>query len=418
MKKLFFLFLFSVSAYGQTNFVLWDGTNTLVNISAATLGIDCSIHTHFPDYSDSSILFTNGDIWTKQLLIGNSTNAIKTTLAVDGSANTGAGAVVWDSSGNVKIGANDVGGTLGVRSLATFTNNAIVMGALSVGTNGNGPTSNLFTAGIGQFLHVGTDGKVWVDNGSLTVGSGSVQTNLGKLEVAAGSVATPLFNFAGSTVMGFARPSSTEFDMSWSGASKQYFDANGFIQVPSAGGYQFGATANANSSTDTGLYKTAAGVAAFGTTSANNLAWYVWKGEARMTTNQTTTSVTMANCGFNNTLSLAAGRTYGFHAQFFLSDSVAVDGAMIDFDGGAATATDFVVQTTAFDTALNLSSQTTALATDISASTFTGAGAFECHGTITVNAAGTFIPRFAQVSHSTGTLTLRQGSRILMWDMP
>lgn len=133
-------------------------------------------------------------------------------------------------------------------------------------------------------------------------------------------------------------------------------------------------------------------------------------------TDATTTSTTMATTGLSVTL--LAGKSYQFQAELFLSDSTSVDGAKIDFAGGTATATTFRAQVTAFDTALNLSSQPTALNTVASASTFTGAGAFEVHGYIKVNAGGTFIPEFAQAAHTTGTLTLAQGSFIRFIQTP
>lgn len=135
-------------------------------------------------------------------------------------------------------------------------------------------------------------------------------------------------------------------------------------------------------------------------------------------TNATTTPQTWACYVTGSTaIALVASRRYRFHCQAFLSDSTAVDGAAVDFDASTATATTFRQQTTAFDTALNVSTQTTALATDVTASTFTGAGAFESHGYIKVNAAGTFQPRFMQVAHTAGTLTLAEGSNCVLDDV-
>lgn len=137
-------------------------------------------------------------------------------------------------------------------------------------------------------------------------------------------------------------------------------------------------------------------------------------------TNATTTPQTAA-C-YNVTaggvaIALLAGRSYAGNCELFLSDSTAVDGAVIDFDASTATATTFRAQITAFDTALNLSTQVTALATDASASTFTGNGAFEVHLFFKVNAAGTFQPRFFQAAHTAGTLTLAAGSNCRLQDV-
>ena len=96
----------------------------------------------------------------------------------------------------------------------------------------------------------------------------------------------------------------------------------------------------------------------------------------------------------------------------FFSDSVAGEGAKFDFDGGAATATNFVSNCQMLDVALLLSAESTAIATDFAAATTTGASALKCSGSFEVNAAGTFIPRAAQNSHATGTLTVKRGSYV------
>lgn len=144
--------------------------------------------------------------------------------------------------------------------------------------------------------------------------------------------------------------------------------------------------------------------------------WMQWAGQQFLGSDQTNATTTLASTTLSVTL--AAGRNYSFKCILYLSDSVAADGAKIDFAGGTVTATTFRAHATAFDTALNLSSQTTALNTSLTATTFTGAGMYEIHGSIVVNAGGTFIPQFAQAAHTTGTLTLAKGSHMLFFDMP
>lgn len=173
---------------------------------------------------------------------------------------------------------------------------------------------------------------------------------------------------------------------------------------------------------DSGISNCGAGIWCFGTGADNNrLGWTQADNTCVVASNQTNATTTPQTwaCYVTGTtpIALAASRSYRFHCQGFLSDSTAVDGAAIDFDASTATATTFRQQTTAFDTALNLSSQTTALATDVAASTFTGNGAFESHGYIKVNAAGTFQPRFMQVAHTAGVLTLAEGSNCVFDDV-
>jgi len=130
----------------------------------------------------------------------------------------------------------------------------------------------------------------------------------------------------------------------------------------------------------------------------------------------TTISATLANTLLSIPVTL--GHKYIVECQLFLSDSTSVDGAKIDFGGGSAAATNFRVQVTAFDTALNLSTQLTSLTGTATASTFTGNGAFECHGSLEPSSSGTFIVRFAQSAHTTGTLTLARGSYLKVFEAP
>jgi hypothetical protein len=153
------------------------------------------------------------------------------------------------------------------------------------------------------------------------------------------------------------------------------------------------------------------------TTNGDHTGWPVDAGECFVAADQTNATTTLQStaCTVNN---LYSGRKYAFQCEMFLSDSVSTDGAKIDFGGGSATATNFRAQVTAFDTALNLSTQVTSLTATATASTFTGAGAFEVHGSFEPSADGTFLPRFAQGVHTTGTLTLARGSYCTVKDAP
>jgi len=125
---------------------------------------------------------------------------------------------------------------------------------------------------------------------------------------------------------------------------------------------------------------------------------------------QTTTSSTLGSTTLSTTLT--SSKSYTFEITLFVNDSTAADGVKIAFGGGAVTATTFRCQTMITDTALLTSSQTTALTSTVTAATMTGNAFVKCSGFIKVNAGGTFIPQFAQNSHSTGTLTLYAGSNM------
>jgi hypothetical protein len=193
---------------------------------------------------------------------------------------------------------------------------------------------------------------------------------------------------------------------------------NSGASIHASGGNAIGWTsgADASQSLDTGLTRGAAKQVRFGDGGANSNGWYTWSGTCKVTADQTESAATLTSttCTISN---LAASEYYGFTCELFLSDSVAAEGAKIDFNGGSATATTFIAQSQKIDTALNGVDVLTALNGPSAAPTFTGTGAFEVHGTILVNGAGTFLPRFAQNTHASGTLTLKKGSRCMMWDM-
>lgn len=240
-----------------------------------------------------------------------------------------------------------------------------------------------------------------------------------------GTRALPLVTFGGTTTTGFYHRSSptTLLDLSVGGTDIVEFNSGfGFI-IPSGMAVGWMNQTTVGAGPDTGLSRCAALVVCAGTGSVNTTTAFVRTGgTCVVASDQTNASTTPQTAACYQTTSgtvaiaLAAGRTYTGKCELFLSDSTAVDGAAIDFDAGTATATTFRAQITAFDTALNLSSQTTALATDAAASTFTGAGAFEIHFGFKVNAAGTFQPRFMQVAHTAGTLTLAALSHCTLVD--
>ena len=132
--------------------------------------------------------------------------------------------------------------------------------------------------------------------------------------------------------------------------------------------------------------------------------------------NFTSSSATLGNTALS--VNVIAGRKYTFKAILYVSDSVAAEGVKINLAGGTATATNFRVQATAFDTALNFSTQSSALATDLLAATFTGNGSIECHGSFEPATSGSFVIKAAQNTHVTGTLTMFRGSHIILTEVP
>lgn len=133
--------------------------------------------------------------------------------------------------------------------------------------------------------------------------------------------------------------------------------------------------------------------------------WLMQAGHPRLVSNITNATTTMANLT-ELSVTVKAGRKYTFKCILFVADDVAADGVKVDFDGGTATMTSFRAHATIYDTALLASAQVTAIATDFSVAVCTGDALIEIHGAFVCNAGGTFIPRAAQVAHTTGTLTV------------
>lgn len=130
-------------------------------------------------------------------------------------------------------------------------------------------------------------------------------------------------------------------------------------------------------------------------------------------TNATTTLAAIT--GLSATV--VSGRKYIFQINVMCVDSLAADGVKFAIDGGTAAMTNVRMDAEGLDTALEISAQTTALATTVSAATFTGDGLVMFRGSLEPSSSGTFIPRFAQVAHTTGTMTVYRGSHMLVWDV-
>lgn len=169
---------------------------------------------------------------------------------------------------------------------------------------------------------------------------------------------------------------------------------------------------------DAGIQRVTANVVAPANGAGSAVGWIQNPGgSCFLAADQTNATITFANVT-GCSISVTSGRKYAFKFVGFASDSVAADGVKVDFNGGTATATNFRVHCLVWDTALQLSSQATALATAISAATITGASLIQCEGVFEPSSTNTFIPRIAQNAHTTGTLTLSRGSFLRMWDTP
>lgn len=129
------------------------------------------------------------------------------------------------------------------------------------------------------------------------------------------------------------------------------------------------------------------------------------------------TSVTATFANSLLSVNVVAGHKYAITCSLFFNESTAADGAKIDFNGGAATATNFRGDNEVWDASTQSHTpSTSALSTSLGVGSFTGLGTFLFHGAFEPATSGTFILRFAQFSHSTGTLTLQRGSWLELID--
>jgi len=140
---------------------------------------------------------------------------------------------------------------------------------------------------------------------------------------------------------------------------------------------------------------------------------------SRVTGDVTNATTTMAAItGLSATL--VAGRKYIGSVTLKCDDSVAAEGIKFDFDGGTATMTSFWAYgvISAGGVAVEGTVSSSSLAGDINWTTITSTTFITLAFSLVCNAGGTFIPQFAQNSHSSGTATVSLGSFMFMEDVP
>jgi len=221
--------------------------------------------------------------------------------------------------------------------------------------------------------------------------------------------------FGNVTASGEIRPGTTS-SLSWLSRSRLQSPSDGVVELSNSAVTDFSRLQLGGTSSSFPALKRNNAVMVFRLADDSADGWFTYAGgNCFLQADQTNATTTFANIN-NCTINVTSGRRYSFRAVFYLSDSTAADGAKLDSNGGAATVTNFRMQCTAFDTALNFSTQQTTLTGVFAATTFTGAGMFECYGTFEPSSSSTFIPRFAQNAHTTGTLTLARGSHMQWLD--
>jgi hypothetical protein len=135
-----------------------------------------------------------------------------------------------------------------------------------------------------------------------------------------------------------------------------------------------------------------------------------------VTADVTNATATMANLT-DLSVTLAAAGIYVGEMIVKCSDSTAAEGIAFDFDGSAATMTAFAAGAGVLTGGTSVASVTTstAIATDLVWTTITNETWITIRLAMTVNGAGTFIPRFCQgTAHTSGTATVSRGSYLVL----
>lgn len=321
--------------------------------------------------------------------------------------NTGAATVSFNSVGAqaiVKVGATTttalVTGDIRAGALVTVQWDGANFECLSCGGNG----ANLAIA------------NTWA----------LAQTFSGQVLGTAGSATAPGLSFSANTGTGLYQ-AANRMNVAIAQGDHWSFNAGGTtaeIQLGSTTQFSWNSSDPPTAPDgDTGLKRVAAGVV--GPTSGSALTAPGWlqqtAGELALAGDYTNATATFSSTALSATL--ISGRTYNFTVNLLLSDSVAADGFKLDFNGGAATVTNFRVNCRATNdttgaTVAFTAATAAALATVMNVATLasTGTHMVTCNGTIVPSSSATFILRAAQNAHTTGTLTITKGSWISIRD--
>jgi hypothetical protein len=197
--------------------------------------------------------------------------------------------------------------------------------------------------------------------------------------------------------------------------------SNGFLASSTTNiGWSSGAV---GTSIDTGLKRSVAGVAAM-TDGSTGVSW-LQNSAARSrvtTTDVTNVTTTLANITGLSFTTIASRKYTAGKILLFVENVTAADGIKLDLDGGTGTWASFLATYKVYDTSQAgpiASGSVTAIATDITVATVTGAAWVEIEFAGVANAAGTFIPRFAKNSDAAGAaLTCRVNSNMTVEDCP
>lgn len=379
----------------------------------------------FLDDADAATMRTTIGAGTGSGTIGGSAGSTdNAVIAADGTGGTTIQAravTISDVSGSSVTVASTPGNALALAAAAPTATTGASQAGKAASLTASAAVASTDTAGAaaGGSVTITTGAAARNASGNakggdinLVTGAGIGTGSAGQILIPENPSTAPSIAFAGHTGSGLYFNSAVGPEIIHNGSSAAF--GNGTVQIGT--GVLTGGTST--SASDVGLSRVAAGVYAFGTgAAANRNGWFQWYGECFVATDQTnaTTTPQTSTCS----ITVTSGRKYAGTYVFHVADSTAADGVVIDFDGGTSTATNFRAFCTAVDSSAVLKTgPITALATDYSVATITGDGDIECKVSFEPSSTGTFIPRFFQVAHTAGTLTLYRGSNGTLHDFP
>jgi hypothetical protein len=183
--------------------------------------------------------------------------------------------------------------------------------------------------------------------------------------------------------------------------------------------FAFSLSNNGTGSADVGIGRVAAKVVGFldgNWFNGTNTGWMNWQGEQRTTAATTYTSNTTLSTIL--TANLQAARTYSFDIYIPVTASLSTGGIKVAL-AGTATVTSMIADSwVVSNNAITNQVQVTSLTTLSNGLGGAATGAVRVQGTITVNAAGTFLVQTAQNTSSATATVVGQGARLMMHDMP
>jgi hypothetical protein len=198
------------------------------------------------------------------------------------------------------------------------------------------------------------------------------------------------------------------------------------IKASGGGAIEFGLNANPDSSGGitngpkiSALVNAGPSLTVFsgGSSAYNATGWLNWGGEQRTTspTNYTNNTLTTIM-----SVPLVAGRSYSLEGYIPVTAGGNAGGVQVALNAsGGLTATTIIVDSKANSNNVTVGQvQVSSITTLTSAVLGAATGFVEFHGTITVNAGGTLNIQTAQNTTNATTMTIGQGARILVHDMP